>query len=1448
MELNFKPIKTGDTGKEVANTIAYNFDLVKSSLSELSKQTDSLKVSPLLYMSPTILYTLVSEEEQRLTATLSVYYNGTHLNYENDYTLAYDLDSNVYEATSRATNDGDMEILVIIDSGNTKEDIITAAIDYKGDEYSIEVQVIVAESTTTSEGRGVFVSTVFIRSEEQPTTPSGGTYNKPIPSSGQWSDGIPTGSGPLWASHRKFTTDGVNQDASWSEPVKAFDNGDIDVAYSNYSGTPEPPGSIHPTQGEGSAPYYWHDNGKTDDIWMAMSSKVGGVWGSWSIMKIKGEAGRGTITSYIFTRSDNGNVTAPDNNVGTFTEPSPAEGKTFTGSDGVTQWHDAIPTGTSAIYMSSRIFTSDGKSPAQSSWQTPKLMVDSDTFDVCYHKENDNGTQPANPTKHGDQGSDENTWHNTGHADDYWMAMSVKQNGIWGEWQVMKIKGEKGQACATSYVFAKSYNTISDPPLPTSGYYKKMNPDQGTYWLGESGTKWYDSPGDVQESGALYMSSRVFTSDGEEPQDAQWSTPTLLADSDTMDVCYHKNTDSGAQPAKPTGDHGAQGDDTEKWHDTANENDYWMAMALRHNGEWEDWTIMKIKNEAGQASFTSYVFTRSNNVVIDAPSDDKGSYFNPNPDSNGWAGSLGTMWYDGIGDIPKNLTGSTYMSSRVFTNDGASPQQSSWQKPVLLVDSDTMDICFCPLLSSGNQPDEPTNHGSQGTNTTTWHDTANENDYWMAVSYKKAGEWGPWSIMKIKGEQGEPGTSGLVMYFDPTNIAMTQTGATGDTSYGIDTGSTYARLYAYDNNVDIDINNLKAEIISEESVNLDTITYGLSARLNSNIQIIPGTDAGNWYSGKEFSWYFWITGFKPSATANPFGTAKFKITYNGETYYKTCSWTISWLGTFKESIENDIHTTISDKVKAEVSGMNLVTVDSAQTMIQQSASGITERLGSVERQYNALSGQVASQNTNIASIQKTSSGLSVDMESISQRQNGVESGLITVKQDVSSIQATASSLETEYKNLAGDVSTVQQTANSLKGQIEDVSGNVATVSASTSAITLQLNETGIDIQNHKITLSGNTEFKDSEGKTTALFENGKIKADYIDASQIKVDNISVVDGTKTQIILNNASAITQSTKEATILIDGDTGILTARGLVAYEADLQADTIGYALTVNTIGFGNDKILENPDANFDGGSGIWYRPFIPIGGSANQPMASAFLDCSSSLYVLKTPYIDLISSDYVNDIEKNITLWVPTVEPAAYISHASQYALCYILPHPSTVGKRMIELRFPASTQILGRSLYHDGLPDNFLCVLRFYCASEKNCKIGKRSTGSTGNFNSEITMGNRSENGFYKGAFAPGGIEPIKAFLDVAYHNVNWIGFSDDSSTSSSNTNYELSENKSVYFDVNLGEFIFESDAFQPDANSETLWSILNPWYIKLLSNGKDTWYLIEAGMNRISNL
>ena len=202
---------------------------------------------------------------------------------------------------------------------------VSIAVDYDTDGYLYWVvngtwlldpygNKVRAQGIDGSSGGGPssFKSMVFKRSNTIPSTPVGGTYLQPVPS--YWSDGIPEGEEKLWMSTRWFyADDSQTATTSWTTPAQITDTSEVDFEFSSVATNPG-----NPTDNASN----WHNQGVTDDIWMAVRIKRNGVWGPWSITKIKGENGASPNTSFksiVFKRSDS-QVSAPASTAGSISK------------------------------------------------------------------------------------------------------------------------------------------------------------------------------------------------------------------------------------------------------------------------------------------------------------------------------------------------------------------------------------------------------------------------------------------------------------------------------------------------------------------------------------------------------------------------------------------------------------------------------------------------------------------------------------------------------------------------------------------------------------------------------------------------------------------------------------------------------------------------------------------------------------------------------------------------------------------------------------------------------------------------------------------------------------------------------------------------------------------------------------------------------------------------
>lgn len=150
----------------------------------------------------------------------------------------------------------------------------------------------------------------------------------------------------------------------------------------------------------------------------------------WTLYSSRAKA---NFLSTVFTRTI-GQPTIPTG--GDYSNPIPIDTDTY----GNLIWSDGIPTdveGTS-LWMSQRLFTEDGNYPQDDEWTTPVAAMDG--ADIDFEWSESTSTDPGNP----DNPRNGAIWTNNSTPSTVWMAVRKKSNGVWSNWQVSKIKGEKG--------------------------------------------------------------------------------------------------------------------------------------------------------------------------------------------------------------------------------------------------------------------------------------------------------------------------------------------------------------------------------------------------------------------------------------------------------------------------------------------------------------------------------------------------------------------------------------------------------------------------------------------------------------------------------------------------------------------------------------------------------------------------------------------------------------------------------------------------------------------------------------------------------------------------------------------------------------------------------------------------------------------------------------------
>ena len=162
---------------------------------------------------------------------------------------------------------------------------------------------------------------------------------------------------------------------------------------------------------DGHSPYV----DTTTNTWWEWDADIGGYHDTGIVPQ-----GPGVFKSIVFKRFSS--------------EPSTPTGGSYL-SPVPSGWSDGIPSGTEQIWMSTRVFTSNGESPQTSKWTTPQMVSDTPDIDFEYSWI---ATNPGNPT------DNPGNWSNTATENSIWMAVRKKSIGTWSSWEISKIKGEDG--------------------------------------------------------------------------------------------------------------------------------------------------------------------------------------------------------------------------------------------------------------------------------------------------------------------------------------------------------------------------------------------------------------------------------------------------------------------------------------------------------------------------------------------------------------------------------------------------------------------------------------------------------------------------------------------------------------------------------------------------------------------------------------------------------------------------------------------------------------------------------------------------------------------------------------------------------------------------------------------------------------------------------------------
>ena len=161
-------------------------------------------------------------------------------------------------------------------------------IDNNGDVYIVRVIgpttfAVIQDAVQTIRGIDTKRGVVYMRSNNDAPvkTPTGGSYDNPVPTESAWSTEIPDGSAKLWVSTRMFTSNGKNQEEAWSTPKNLTYVQYTETWYSTVENNPGNPDNN---------PDNWSKTGN-NFIWIAVRTIYNGSKQEWNIAKVVGKTG-----------------------------------------------------------------------------------------------------------------------------------------------------------------------------------------------------------------------------------------------------------------------------------------------------------------------------------------------------------------------------------------------------------------------------------------------------------------------------------------------------------------------------------------------------------------------------------------------------------------------------------------------------------------------------------------------------------------------------------------------------------------------------------------------------------------------------------------------------------------------------------------------------------------------------------------------------------------------------------------------------------------------------------------------------------------------------------------------------------------------------------------------------------------------------------------------------
>lgn len=509
---------------------------------------------------------------------------------------------------------------------------------------------------------------------------------------------------------------------------------------------------------------------KGEPVWMATNTMKNEVWSGWQISRAKSLS---QFTSFVFCSLHTGQEPNTEITGGTYYNPIPTS---FAYGNSV-KWQDAMPTNGNVVWMSKAIFSNESGSTFVSAWTTPTKLVDTPDFEVIYtafigEEEGDfdylvdpnditgfsktpsgeittswlgkanlkgwydepnecMGYMPINADVNVNDRKDKSNY-TYGPCKPVYMATSRLTNGKWSDWEVCKIKGEKGDD-GVSYSLAFDYAVVNVSPVDG-----KCTPDK--------------------------IKVTAYKIEGAK-------TPTSAFTDATIHYEIRKNETITNSATINNG-----GEITGYNSATTSINVY-----LKKDGNPIITDTVAFVHDATNV-FTSYAFAAVDNgydishytptggSTTDAKPNAstvkaKYSITNNNSITTGET-DITVTWLDSA--PAEDATKTIWMTQGKFVDQIGYSKSTTWSNPVKMTDTPDFEVIYNTQIVYNNKvasyPAIPNGFSKIGadidatwlTNAQTngWTDDSDGNAVWMATNKREHGIWQGWSVARIKGEDG----------------------------------------------------------------------------------------------------------------------------------------------------------------------------------------------------------------------------------------------------------------------------------------------------------------------------------------------------------------------------------------------------------------------------------------------------------------------------------------------------------------------------------------------------------------------------------------------------------------------------------------------------------------------------------------------------------------------